>query len=87
MLGSASALLREVAVPGREVGMLPKKKEPKKKSVVMSLMRDMQGSAEHKLALFQKLRAAGGFANESAAELRRVENMLRTFAATEKGGG
>jgi hypothetical protein len=68
----------------REVAMLRKRKEPKvKKSVSAALMRDMQGTAE-KLALFEKLKAAGGFANESAADLRKVENMLRTFAAVEK---
>jgi hypothetical protein len=35
--------------------------------------------------MFKKLKAAGGFANASAAERRKVENMLRTFAAMEKG--
>jgi hypothetical protein len=65
--------------------MLRKRKEPKaKKSMVEALMRDMQGSAAEKLAMFQKLRAAGGFASASAAELRKVENMLRAFAAMEK---
>jgi hypothetical protein len=72
----------------REVAMLPKRKVPKaKKSIAEMLMRDMQGTATEKLALFEKLRAAGGFAKESAAELRKVENMLRTFAAMEKGSG
>jgi hypothetical protein len=65
--------------------MLRKRKEPKaKKSMVEALMRDMQGSAAEKLALFEKLKAAGGFGNASPAELRKVENMLRTFAAMEK---
>ena len=50
-----------------------------------TLLRDMQGTAEQKLVLFEKLRAAGGFANESAADLRKVENTLRAFAAMEKG--
>jgi hypothetical protein len=50
----------------------------------LTLMRDLQGTAAEKLALFQKLRAAGGFAKESEAELRKVEYMLRTFAAAEK---
>ena len=68
--------------------MLRKRKAPKvKKSVAEALMRDMQGTAAEKLVLFEKLKAAGGFANESAAELRKVENMLRTFAAVEKGSG
>ena len=66
--------------------MLRKRKEPKtKKSIAEALMRDMQGTAAEKLVLFQKLKAAGGFANMSASELRKVENMLRTFAAAEKG--
>jgi hypothetical protein len=65
--------------------MLRKRKEPKpKKRILETLLRDMQGTAADKLALFEKLKAAGGFANESAAELRKVENMLRTFAAMEK---
>ena len=65
--------------------MLRKRKEPKvKKSLAETLARDLQGSAVEKLAMFAKLKAAGGFANASAAELRKVENMLRTFAATER---
>jgi len=60
--------------------MLQKRKKPKpKKSIVEMLMRDMQGTAAEKLALFEKLKAAGGFANAPAAE-----NMLRTFGATER---
>jgi hypothetical protein len=51
------------------------------------LMRDVQGTAAEKLALFGNLKAASGFANASAAELCKVENMLWTFAATEKGSG
>ena len=65
--------------------MLRKKKEPKRKSVLDALMRDMQGTAGQKLALFEKLRAAGGFAHVSAAELKSAEDTLRTFAAMEKG--
>jgi hypothetical protein len=42
------------------------------------------GTATEKLAMFEKLKAAGGFANASAAELRKVENMLRTFADGER---
>ena len=68
--------------------MLRKKKEPKpRKRILETLLRDMQGSAEHKVALFEKLRAAGAFANESAADLRKVENTLRAFAAMERGRG
>jgi hypothetical protein len=66
--------------------MLRKRKEPMvRKSMVGALMRDMQGSAAQKLAMFEKLKAGGGFANASTAELRKLENMLRTFAAMEKG--
>jgi len=65
--------------------MLRKRKEPRaKKSVAETLLRDMQGTAAEKLALFEKLKARGGFAGEDCAELLRVERMLRTFAATEK---
>jgi hypothetical protein len=65
--------------------MLPKRKEPKaKKSIAETLARDLQGTAAEKLAMFEKLKAAGGFSKVSAAELRKVENMLRTFAAMEK---
>jgi hypothetical protein len=65
--------------------MLRKRKEPKpKKSVAEALLRDIQGTAAEKLALFEKLKARGGFAGEDRAELLRVERMLRTFAATEK---
>jgi hypothetical protein len=66
--------------------MLRKKKEPRaKKSIVEMLMRDMQGTAAEKLVIFEKLRAAGGFAKESAAELKKVEKMLRALAAMDKG--
>jgi hypothetical protein len=62
---------------------LRKRKVPKaKKSVAETLLRDIQGTAAETLALVEK--AAGGFPNESTVELRKIENMLRTFAATEK---
>ena len=58
--------------------MLRKRKEAKpRKKILETLLRDMQGTAEQKLALFEKLTAAGGFANESIVDLRKVENMLR----------
>ena len=57
--------------------MLRKKKEPKpRKRILETLLRDMQGTAAQKVALFEKLSAAGAFANESAADLRQVENTL-----------
>jgi len=68
--------------------MLRKRKEPKvKKSVAEALLRDMQGSAAEKLAFFQRLKARGGFDGEDRRVLLKVENMLRTFAATEKENG
>jgi len=68
-----------------EVAMLRKRKEPRaKKSVSETLLRDMQGTAAERLALFEKLKARGGFADEDRAELLKVERMLRTFAETEK---
>jgi hypothetical protein len=44
----------------------------------------MQGTAAEKLALFEKLKARGGFASEDRTEHLKIERMLRTFAATEK---
>ena len=67
--------------------MLRKRKEPERKSIVSTLMRDMQGSAAEKLALFEKLKARGGFDGEDRLEVLKVEKMLRTFAATEKESG
>ena len=67
--------------------MLPKRKEPKRKSIAMTLMRDVQGSAAQKLAMFEKVRAAGGFANENPADLEEAEKMLRDYAAMERGSG
>ena len=62
-----------------------KPKEPKQKSIAMTLMRDVQGSAAEKLRMFEKVRAAGGFAKENPAELAEAEKMLREFAAMERG--
>ena len=64
--------------------MLRKRKEPKRKSIAEMLMRHIEGSAAEKLALLQKMKAAGGFANEDPAELKAAEDMLRRFAAAEK---
>jgi hypothetical protein len=38
--------------------MLRKRKEPKRKSIAMTLMRDLQGSAAQKLTMFEKVRVA-----------------------------
>jgi hypothetical protein len=64
--------------------MLRKRKESKGKSVAEVFMQYIQGSPPEKLALFEKVKAAGGFANEDPAELKAAEDMLRTFAATNK---
>jgi hypothetical protein len=64
--------------------VLRKRKAPRaKKRVAEASMRDMQGSAAEKLAMFEKLRAHGAFDAEDRRELLKLENMLRTFAAVE----
>jgi hypothetical protein len=65
--------------------MLWKPKERKRKSIAMTLMRDVQGSAAQKLVMFEEMRAAGGFAKEDPADLVEAERLLREFAAMEKG--
>jgi hypothetical protein len=65
--------------------MLKKKERKPKKSIVETLMRDLQGTSAEKLVMFEKLRAAGGFAKVSAAELNKVEKILQSLAAMEKG--
>jgi hypothetical protein len=50
----------------------------------MTLMSDVQGSAAAKLAMFEKVRAADGFANEHPADLAEAEKMLREFVARER---
>jgi hypothetical protein len=67
--------------------MLRKRKQPKRKSIAMSLMLDVQGSAAEKLRMFQKVRATGGFAKEDPADLAEAEKILREFVAKEKDGG
>jgi hypothetical protein len=67
--------------------VLRKRKEPKRKSIALTLMRDLQGSTAQKLAMFEKVQAAGGFAKEDQADLAEAERMLREFAAMEKGSG
>jgi hypothetical protein len=62
------------------------RKEIKRRSVLTTLVHDMQGTAAQKLALFGKLKAAGGFANEDPTQLQMAEKMLRR-AATEKESG
>src|SRR5262245_13004494 len=68
----AETTIRELS--GKEMAMLRMQKTPKRKSVLDALMRNVQGTAEQKLALFEKLRAAGGFAQVSEAELKSAED-------------
>jgi hypothetical protein len=56
-------------------------------ALALTLMRDVQGSATRKLAMFEKVRAAGGFGKENRADLEEAEKMLRAFATMEKGSG
>jgi hypothetical protein len=63
--------------------MLRKRKELKK-SIAMTLMRDVQGSATEKLRMFEKMRAAGGFSKEDPDSRGGGENAA-AFAAMEKG--
>jgi hypothetical protein len=66
--------------------MLPKRKQRKaKKTLAETLARDLQGTPAEKLAMFEKLRDRGAFERVSQRELLKFENMLRTFAAMEKG--
>jgi len=65
--------------------MLGKRKEPRRKSIAMTLMRDVQGTAAQKLEMFEKVRAAGGFAKERPADLEEAEKVRREVAAMEKG--
>ena len=65
-----------------------RKKEPKaRKSILETLLRDMQGTPAEKLVLFERLKAAGAFVHQSGAELAEAEKALRGFAGMEKGGG
>jgi len=64
--------------------MLRKRKERKRKSIAETLIEDIQGSPADKLAMFQKMKAAGGFAYADPAEMKATEDMLRTFAAAER---
>jgi ClpX C4-type zinc finger len=68
---------RKLRVGLREVAMLRKKKDAKRKSIAATLMRDVQGSGAQKLAMFAKVRAAGGFAQEIRADLEEAAKMLR----------
>ena len=51
---------------------MSERKEPKpRKKILETLLRDMQDTAAQKLLLFEKLRAAGGFAHERPSDLAK----------------
>jgi hypothetical protein len=52
--------------------MLKKRKASKKKTIAMTLMRDVQGSVAQTIAMFEK---------EDPADLGAAETMLRAFVA------
>ena len=56
-----------------------------RKSIAMTLMRDLQGSAAEILRMFQKVRAAGRFAKDPA-DLVEAEKSLRASVAMKKEG-
>ena len=65
--------------------MLAKRKEPKaKRKILKTLLRDMQGTAAERLALFERLKAAGAFENEPAVGLAEAEKALRGLAPMAK---
>lgn len=47
------------------------------KSVLRTLLEDVRGTPAEKLALFEKLKAAGRLHGEEEKDLKLVENMLR----------
>jgi hypothetical protein len=65
--------------------MLRKRKE--QKSIAMTLMRDLQGSAADKLAMFERVRAAGGFAKEDLPISRRRRRCCVRLWRWRKGVG
>jgi len=65
--------------------MLRKRKDEKtRRSVLETLLRDMQGTAAGRLALFERLKAAGAFVNEPVIGVTEAEKALRGLAAIEK---
>jgi hypothetical protein len=64
--------------------MLRKRREPKRKSIAMTLMRDIQGSAAEKLAMIEKVRAAGRFAKEDPPTSKRRSGCCAMEKGTER---
>jgi hypothetical protein len=65
--------------------MRRRKEEKRRKSLLETLLRDMQGTAAEKLALFERLKGAGAFVHEPITGLAEAEKTLRMLAALEKG--
>lgn len=59
----------------------------KTRTRVLAALTRMEGTAALKLALFEKLKAAGMLDCEDPAAVKATEEMLRTFVAMEKGSG
>jgi hypothetical protein len=58
--------------------MLRKRKEAKaKRSILETLLRDMQGTAAERLVLFERLKTASAFVNEPVIGLAEAEKALR----------
>jgi hypothetical protein len=59
------------------------------KSTAMSLMRDVQGPASMKLAMFKRVRASGGFAQEDPVKRLgfRMTRHGRNFNIIDSAGG
>jgi hypothetical protein len=56
-----------------------------KKSILETLLRDLQGTPAERLALFERLKGAGAVVNEPVVGLAEAETALRGLAAMEKG--
>jgi hypothetical protein len=68
--------------------MLRKRKEPKaKKSIAEALLRDMQGTAAQKLALFEKLKAREDLPRKTARSLARSRTCCGCLRRPRKRGG
>jgi hypothetical protein len=82
VLGPDYAPLWPILRSAGERAMLRRRKEHKRKSIALTLMHDVQGSATPKLTMFEKVGAAAGFAMRTRRTWQ--SRMLREFAAMEK---
>jgi hypothetical protein len=57
---------------------------PAHKSIAVRFLRDKPGTAAQRLALFEKLKAAGGLDGEDPEQVQMAENALQMLAAMEK---